>query len=169
MTELLYAETGLYHLRERQYQPGTGRFLQTDVLSAIASDPHVPPYVYVRNRPTVLIDHSGACPSCVLAAAGAAAGAAVSGIAYTVTSGDDFSWCGVGGAGAAALQDYISTGQVSPTNVVPGGGFNAIGEYIGNWLFPTHGMSTPAQLRYFAPRTLRGMFSGRHNIRAIYS
>lgn len=209
--ELLDQQTGLYHLRARQYQPATGRFLQTDVVAAVAADPYLTPYTYVQNRPTVFVDHSGACPWCVLAAAGAAVGAAVSGVAYTVTSGDDFSWRGlggavaggavagavtavagpaaagivgstgaaatataaginaVGGAAGAALQDYVSTGRVSPGNVALGAGLNAVGGYVGNRLFPTRGMSTPSQLRYFAPRTVRGMFSGRHNIRAVYS
>lgn len=55
-----YADpTGLYHLRARQYDPGSGRFLTRDRLSPIASDPYVSAYAYVGNRPTLLIDPSG--------------------------------------------------------------------------------------------------------------
>jgi RHS repeat-associated protein len=48
--------TGLYHLRARQYDPATGRFLTVDPLSGGGS---VSRYVYAQNRPTVLIDPTG--------------------------------------------------------------------------------------------------------------
>jgi RHS repeat-associated protein len=54
-----FDSTTLYHLRARQYDPSTGRFLTTDPLAALLSEPFLSPYAYARNRPTVLIDPSG--------------------------------------------------------------------------------------------------------------
>lgn len=51
--------TGQLHLRARQYDPGTGRFLSTDPVASLLTDPYVGTYVYVRNRPTVAVDPSG--------------------------------------------------------------------------------------------------------------
>ena len=51
--------TGLYHLRARQYDPGTGRFLTTDPLAPLIGDPYVASYGYARNNPTALRDPSG--------------------------------------------------------------------------------------------------------------
>lgn len=51
--------TGLYHLRARQYDSLSGRFLSTDPIPAPATDPYVSSYVYVRNRPTLFTDPSG--------------------------------------------------------------------------------------------------------------
>jgi RHS repeat-associated protein len=47
--------TGLYHLRARQYDPNTGRFLTADPLTQPLTDPYISSYVYANNRPTVLI------------------------------------------------------------------------------------------------------------------
>jgi RHS repeat-associated protein len=52
-------QTGLYHLRARQYDPGTGRFLSTDPWGQSLRDPGVASYPYVTNRPTFLIDPTG--------------------------------------------------------------------------------------------------------------
>lgn len=57
--ELYDATIGLYHLRARQYDPATGRFLGTDPLPPFVTDPYVSTYVYGGNRPTVLVDPSG--------------------------------------------------------------------------------------------------------------
>jgi RHS repeat-associated protein len=51
--------TGLYNLRARQYDPATGRFLTLDPAPASTGSPYVSSYVYVANRPTVLIDPTG--------------------------------------------------------------------------------------------------------------
>jgi RHS repeat-associated protein len=51
--------TGLYHLRARQYDPTTGRFLTTDPRAPLLTDPYVASYVYVGNRPTGFVDPSG--------------------------------------------------------------------------------------------------------------
>jgi RHS repeat-associated protein len=55
-----YADpSGLYHLRARQYDPGTGRFLSRDPVAAQLGMAHVSLYPYVSNRPTVFADPSG--------------------------------------------------------------------------------------------------------------
>jgi RHS repeat-associated protein len=51
--------TGLYHLRARQYDSASGRFLTWDPVAAPTRSPFVSAYAYVANRPTVLIDPSG--------------------------------------------------------------------------------------------------------------
>ena len=51
--------TGLYHLRARQYDPGLGRFSSTDPLPAGPSDPYTSSYAYVNNQPTLYVDSSG--------------------------------------------------------------------------------------------------------------
>lgn len=51
--------TGLYHLRARQYDSGTGRFLTTDPLAPLLTDPFVASYVYVRDAATDFVDPSG--------------------------------------------------------------------------------------------------------------
>lgn len=55
------AVTGLYHLRARQYDPATSRFLSTDPLTATIGDPYVASYVYGRNNPLRWSDPSGEC------------------------------------------------------------------------------------------------------------
>jgi RHS repeat-associated protein len=57
--QLLDAETNLYHLRARQYDPALGRFTATDPVAPALTDPYVAAYVYVNNRPLALIDPSG--------------------------------------------------------------------------------------------------------------
>lgn len=54
--EFLDFPIDLYHLRARQYSPETGRFLTTDPLAPEIDDPYVSAYVYVNNRPTILVD-----------------------------------------------------------------------------------------------------------------
>jgi RHS repeat-associated protein len=51
--------TGLYHLRARQYDPGVGRFLRPDPARQSRNESAVSAYVYVANRPTVMVDPSG--------------------------------------------------------------------------------------------------------------
>lgn len=73
--EYLDTPTGLYHLRARQYDPVTGRFLSTDPVSSAPSDPYVGAYVYVRNNPGRYTDPSGQCLGpLVIICIGAAAG-----------------------------------------------------------------------------------------------
>src|SRR5205807_1456635 len=51
--------TALYYLRARQDDPTLGRFLTRDPAEPSASDPYVSAYLYVADRPTVLLDPSG--------------------------------------------------------------------------------------------------------------
>jgi RHS repeat-associated protein len=54
--------TGLYNLRARQYDPGTGRFLRPDPLPEALDTPTGSQYAYVRNKPTTSIDPTGLTP-----------------------------------------------------------------------------------------------------------
>jgi RHS repeat-associated protein len=51
--------TGLHHLRARQYDTQTGRFLSRDPLAPSIAEPLLSSYAYVGNRPTVFVDPSG--------------------------------------------------------------------------------------------------------------
>jgi len=51
--------SGLYHLRARQYDAATGRFTATDPLAPLLTDPHVSSYIYANNLPTAFVDPSG--------------------------------------------------------------------------------------------------------------
>jgi RHS repeat-associated protein len=62
--------TGLSHLRARDYDPTTGRFTALDPIGQDIGDPYVSAYVYASNQPTVYTDPSGLCPMCVVALAG---------------------------------------------------------------------------------------------------
>ena len=55
-------DTGLYHLRARQYDPGTGRFTGVDPVLQGLSTIGRSPYVYADDRPTSLTDPSGLSP-----------------------------------------------------------------------------------------------------------
>lgn len=97
--EQLDAVTGLYYLRARQYDPGTGRFLTTDPVSLPIDDPYVASYVYAGNNPTRYTDPSGKC-LVVCAAFGAVGGAVVGAISYgasNLASGEDWDWGEFGG------------------------------------------------------------------------
>lgn len=57
--QLLDGATGLYHLRARDYDPVTGRFLQTDPLAQPPTESYLSAYTYADNKPTTLVDPSG--------------------------------------------------------------------------------------------------------------
>lgn len=57
--QLLDAETNLYDLRARLYDPGSGRFLTPDPLEREPNAEYIGAYVYADNRPTTLRDPSG--------------------------------------------------------------------------------------------------------------
>jgi RHS repeat-associated protein len=50
---------GLYNLRAREYDPVVGRFLAQDPAPGAEDEPYLGSYVYVGDRPTVLVDPSG--------------------------------------------------------------------------------------------------------------
>ena len=51
--------TGLYNLRARLYDPGTGRFTARDPLAADVGSPYPSAYAYVDGRPTAQVDPTG--------------------------------------------------------------------------------------------------------------
>jgi len=51
--------SGLLLMGARAYDPSVGRFLTFDPAPVSAYDPAISPYVYVNNRPTVLVDPTG--------------------------------------------------------------------------------------------------------------
>jgi RHS repeat-associated protein len=55
----LDSDSALYYLRAREYDSGTGRFLEVDPLESGAGELDGGSYVYVDDRPTVMIDPSG--------------------------------------------------------------------------------------------------------------
>ena len=57
--QLYDPDTGLYHLRARQYDPGLGRFLTVDPLEQPLTDPYQSAYLYADGVPTALVDPSG--------------------------------------------------------------------------------------------------------------
>ena len=71
--------SGLYHMRARQYDATSGRFLTVDPADPSLVDPYVGAYLYVRNNPIVRVDPSGRCFQFIPAGAqiGAAGGTVV--------------------------------------------------------------------------------------------
>jgi RHS repeat-associated protein len=57
--QYLDSESGLYHLRARQYDPATGLFGALDPLESPLITPYDGAYGYVDGRPTVLVDPLG--------------------------------------------------------------------------------------------------------------
>jgi len=78
--------TGLYHLRARQYDPVTGRFLATDPAAPALTDPFVATYVYVGSNPVIRIDPSGKCFGPLIFLAPACIGAAIGVGSYVVST-----------------------------------------------------------------------------------
>jgi RHS repeat-associated protein len=101
--------TGLYNLRARQYDPTSGRFLETDPSPAPASMPYTGTYAYAGDDPSLGIDPSGqTCWGCILPALG-------DGLAA------DFKFVTHGGAtavkGAAAAADLFTLVVTIPFTV----------------------------------------------------
>lgn len=104
--------TGLLHLRARQYDPTAGRFLSTDPVTPLLTDPYVGTYVYVRNIPSVLTDPSGRCPWCVIGAIG---GAILGGASYMLSKPEDADWdwgAFMLSTGAGAVGGAITVGSM---------------------------------------------------------
>jgi RHS repeat-associated protein len=60
--QYLDSESDLYAMRAREYDPETGRFLETDPITCDEGGSCGSVYVYVDDRPTVDTDPSGMCP-----------------------------------------------------------------------------------------------------------
>jgi RHS repeat-associated protein len=129
--ELIDTPTMLYHLRARQFDPATGRFLSLDPAAPTPFAPYVSPYAYVNDRPTVFTDPSGRC-FIVCAVVGAVAGAVAYGVRVAVDDNIGFSLKGLivysaagalagftAGASSALELGYVGTATVSgATSVV---------------------------------------------------
>jgi RHS repeat-associated protein len=74
--------SGLYHLRARQYDPGTGRFLSRDPVVPPLASATSSSYTYANARPTVLLDPSG-----LAACGGAVAGTQLEGVVIGTARG----------------------------------------------------------------------------------
>jgi RHS repeat-associated protein len=59
--ELVDSDTGLYHLRARQYDPVRGGFTASDPFPPLLTNPAVSTYLYADADPTLLVDPSGLC------------------------------------------------------------------------------------------------------------
>lgn len=59
----LDADTGLYALGARNYDPSTGRFSQRDPLQRAAGMPSISAYTFADDRPTVFADPTGLFPT----------------------------------------------------------------------------------------------------------
>jgi RHS repeat-associated protein len=123
--ELIDTATSLYHLRARQYDPATGRFLSLDPIAPTPFAPYVSPYTYVNDRPTAFTDPTGEC-FIVCAVVGAVAGAVVYGIRVAADENIGFSAKGLfvytaagavtgftGGAASALGLGYLGTATLS--------------------------------------------------------
>jgi RHS repeat-associated protein len=77
--------TGLYHMRARQYDPVSGRFLTRDPLCRRPGSPAVSGYAYADDLPTKLVDPSGMSPE-GSSACGIVRGTTLEGVSIGVAS-----------------------------------------------------------------------------------
>jgi RHS repeat-associated protein len=104
--------TGLYHLRARQYDVTTGRFLSPDPLQPVTGSPYTGAYSYISNRPTFATDPTGRCFA-ICGIVGAVVNTAVYAVETAVTD-ESFSWSG---AAQAAGEGFVigATGGLGAT------------------------------------------------------
>jgi RHS repeat-associated protein len=120
-----FPSANLYYYKAREYDPGSGKFLQTD---PVGYKDDVNLYTYVANDPVDGTDPNGDCLNCATAligaVIGAAGGAGVEVITQVATTGKVSDW---GGVGTAALGGGVAgavTGfTLSPTAGAAAGGF----------------------------------------------
>ncbi|MGH3111480.1 MAG: RHS repeat-associated core domain-containing protein, partial [Gaiellaceae bacterium] len=108
--------TALYHLRARQYDAGSGRFLTRDPAEQTVNESVVSAYAYVANRPTVMVDPSG--ETFRFAANGQLAALLATSVEPNVLCLP--TWCSGGGGGGRA--GARGGGATPPRTGVPGGG-----------------------------------------------
>lgn len=129
-------ETGLLHLRARQYDPGTGRFGALDPVENPLLDPYASAYGYVNGRPTLFVDPEGLFLKQL--------GEVLAGGADTVSFGASTRVLEAGGVDINTDSNYFQAGQVGGSFVGPGG----VGAYVARRA-ATQGLGRGA-------RTLRG-------------
>jgi RHS repeat-associated protein len=155
--------TGLYHLRARQYDPGTGRFLTTDPAAAAISDPSLASYVYVLDNPTLLADPSGRVVPCIgAAAAGAVTGGAAGTVAPVVGNAAGVTVGAILGFAVCAIGIAVAGTVVVGGAAVAG---NAVGEALSEARRSAQPPYDPRQDPEIFRRQMeleRGMYSGRH-------
>ncbi|MNO31387.1 tRNA3(Ser)-specific nuclease WapA precursor [compost metagenome] len=91
--EVYDAESGLYYLRARYYDPSMGRFLNEDTVEGQINNPLTQNlYTYVGNNPLKYTDPSGKCfwDACILE--GAAAAALVEGAIFVIGASSILIW-----------------------------------------------------------------------------
>lgn len=146
------AETGLYYLQNRYYNPQWGRFLNADTLinqSSLLGDNM---FAYCYNNPVVMSDKTGNLPFfAITAAIGAVVGAIVGGVTAAKSGGNVGKGVATGaltgaliGAAAGMAAGAILAGNIAATTgaVIKGGsalvstistgGISAGGAYIAN-------------------------------------
>lgn len=106
------ADTGLVFLRDRHYDPSTGRFLSKDML--FGKGPNTANlYVYVANNPVAHTDPLGlAAPALAPVLIGAGVGAATNLAVYELTTANPtaagYTWAAVSGAGTGAVGGAVT-------------------------------------------------------------
>jgi RHS repeat-associated protein len=148
------SETGLSYNYFRDYDPQTGRYVESDPLGlvlgvassavvpgnlravvprlplAMRADPRMnPPYAYVDGSPVKYTDPTGQCPWCFVGV-GALVGAGAN-VVGSLISGNPVTVAGVLGGAAAGAAAVAMAGEVVAGAVV-GGTVRAIGALIGD-------------------------------------
>ncbi|WP_425412422.1 RHS repeat-associated core domain-containing protein [Micromonospora mirobrigensis] len=160
--QYLDAKIGLYDIRTRDYDAGSGRFTSPDPAPAADGSPFVQTYHYGNNRPTVLTDPTGQCAIVCTAIIGGIVGAAAGGVDCWL-SGDDRNTCikkvvvgaaagaltgatmGMAGPAGASLYGGVTAGQVGTTALIGGGGSALYGSGVAAWTGRPYGSSDAAQ------------------------
>jgi RHS repeat-associated protein len=122
------AETGLNYNYFRDYDPATGRYIESDPIGLAGGS--VSTYAYTDENPVNYSDPTGNCPWCVAAAVGAAIGGASAGFTAYLQGAraQDIVVATALGAGAGALSGF--TFGAAGTLIV-GGASSGLGNTLG--------------------------------------
>jgi RHS repeat-associated protein len=172
--------TEIYHLRARQYDSNVGRFLSLDPVVDRADNALVASYVYVNNRPTVLVDPSGAfclfggepggaCRGASVVRVSLRVGSVILGVASIVaapfTAGGSLAWLPVAfslaSIGAIATAEGLTPGPCRSDRVVYQIGLGVVGGAIAggvgeSWRYAALGTSAGIFAGSFLPITCTG-------------
>jgi RHS repeat-associated protein len=115
--------SGLYHLRARQYDSQTGRFLARDPIFPPLSRAALSRYPYVDNRPTVFVDPNGkfGVPGAIVGGLIGGGGAFVGALVQGESIGDALIAGGIGAATGAAVGGFGGLGGIAAGAVIGGG------------------------------------------------